>query len=197
MVHNKYGLVVAVIIGFSPMTAWSKDAGKLAGSWIDFYGEPVVFTPTEIQTAAGGIQIVDDYKIDGNIITVYYTKSGSKIGIAYTLKEDNRACTADQLLSCLVRPDRAGKLAGEWQNESVHVGFTPTAFISPMGMFPVESYKIDGDQVTVVFRADRQDNNGGSFPKEMTQIVIPDGPDRIRLINSDGGKGGTSFTRSK
>jgi hypothetical protein len=138
------------------------ESQKILGKWLDMRtGKSVDFSEKQMK-ASDGIQVVDSYKIDGDKVTVYMTRGGSKVGTEYALSEDGKkACTGTALDTCLVRPDRAGKLEGMWgldENNSKAMGnfeVTPVYMMTGLGPFRIENMKFEGSKVTLNLREDR------------------------------------------
>jgi hypothetical protein len=180
---GKKKIAIATVVGLAALSACDGSGmGRLSGKWLNMNGKTVEFTNVGMKTPEGGVEVIDSYKTEGNSVTAYSVRNGSKTGVTYTFLEDDRACAGSTLDTCLVRPDRAGKLNGFWHpetNTSINIGFSATAFFSPIGKFPVESYKFEGDKVSVVYRDERPHNDGSPPTGAVTLSYSFEGADKM------------------
>ena len=154
MRSSKLNGILALLLGSATLAGCS-DNEKILGKWISLRnGKAVEFSDKQLKDS-DGIQVVDGYQIEGNKVSVYQTKNGSKVGTEYTLSEaGKKACTGSELDTCLVRPDRAGKFEGLWSpdgktmNHPAAFAITPTIFKSGFGTFRIENIIFEGDKVS-------------------------------------------------
>lgn len=153
MRFSKPSAMLALSLGSAALIGCSNNE-KILGNWVSMRnGKPVEFSDKQMKDS-DGIQVVDGYQVEGDKVTVYSTKGGSKVGTEYTLSEEGKkACTGPELETCIVRPDRAGKLEGAWSVDGktlahpADFAITPTTMISAFGNYRLENIKFEANKV--------------------------------------------------
>ena len=160
---SKPSAILTLFLSTVALCGCGEDANqKILGKWLSMRdGKPVEFSEKQMK-ASDGIQVLDSYQVEGDKVTVYMTKGGSKVGTEYILSEGGKkACAGPELDSCIVRPDRAGKLEGMWaldeNNPAAPSTFaiTPTIIMTALGNFRLEKIRLDNNNVTFNMRDDR------------------------------------------